>query len=297
MAAPGCHVGAGARREAAGRGEGPGGEGGGGRRRRRRRREGGRRKRRRGSGGARGRGAAVRVPPRPRALRRRLPGAAALPAVRARPPHRAAPRAAAGAGGVRLGGGSVPVPVPGGAALRFPRPDGDRAGCRHRHRRHPRGLAGRGRHHHGPTGGIRTNPGKHPAELPAGGSGSAAGASAGLGPGRRLLPWGVRGGFGVGHRVPPPSFPHLLGTLRHLCGPRSLALLCAKMRGDGGARRFFRQMLPPYFRIQLLRREPEEEIEIYRLTRRGGGTLEEEGEAPPDLGVAQGGAVPTLGVP
>ncbi|KAF1572773.1 EEF1A lysine methyltransferase 3, partial [Eudyptes moseleyi] len=67
----------------------------------------------------------------------------------------------------------------------------------------------------------------------------------------------------------PPSFPPLLGTLRHLCGPRSLALLCAKMRGgDGGARRFFRQMLPPYFRIQLLRREPEEEIEIYGVTRR-----------------------------
>ncbi|KAF1585352.1 UNVERIFIED_CONTAM: EEF1A lysine methyltransferase 3, partial [Eudyptes pachyrhynchus] len=70
----------------------------------------------------------------------------------------------------------------------------------------------------------------------------------------------------------PPSFPPLLGTLRHLCGPRSLALLCAKMRGgDGGARRFFRQMLPPYFRIQLLRREPEEEIEIYGVTLEGRG--------------------------
>uniref|UniRef100_A0A8C3K3I1 EEF1A lysine methyltransferase 3 n=1 Tax=Calidris pygmaea TaxID=425635 RepID=A0A8C3K3I1_9CHAR len=63
----------------------------------------------------------------------------------------------------------------------------------------------------------------------------------------------------------PPSFAPLLSTLRRLCGPRAIALLCAKMRGgDGGARRFFRQMLPPYFRVQLLRREPEEEIEIYR---------------------------------
>ncbi|XP_054662786.1 EEF1A lysine methyltransferase 3 [Grus americana] len=76
----------------------------------------------------------------------------------------------------------------------------------------------------------------------------------------------------------PPSFPPLLGTLRHLCGPRSLALLCAKMRGgDGGSRHFFRRMLPPYFRVQLLRREPEEEIEIYRVTCRGGGDPLEEG--------------------
>uniref|UniRef100_A0A8C3PPJ2 EEF1A lysine methyltransferase 3 n=1 Tax=Calidris pygmaea TaxID=425635 RepID=A0A8C3PPJ2_9CHAR len=52
----------------------------------------------------------------------------------------------------------------------------------------------------------------------------------------------------------PPSFAPLLSTLRRLCGPRAIALLCAKMRGgDGGARRFFRQMLPPYFRVQLLR--------------------------------------------
>ncbi|XP_074989721.1 LOW QUALITY PROTEIN: EEF1A lysine methyltransferase 3 [Calonectris borealis] len=89
----------------------------------------------------------------------------------------------------------------------------------------------------------------------------------------------------------PPSFPPLLGTLRHLCGPRSLALLCAKMRGEGGARRFFRQMLPPYFRIQLLRREPEEEIEIYRVTCRGGegDPIEEDGVGgTPDFG----GAVP-----
>ncbi|XP_074709691.1 LOW QUALITY PROTEIN: EEF1A lysine methyltransferase 3 [Strix uralensis] len=107
----------------------------------------------------------------------------------------------------------------------------------------------------------------------------------------RALVWGQdEGAFPGGYEVVlgsdivyhPPSFPHLLGTLRHLCGPRSLALLCAKMRGgDGGARRFFRQMLPPYFRIQLLRREPEEEIEIYRLTRRGGGDPREEGRGAP----------------
>ncbi|XP_064330253.1 LOW QUALITY PROTEIN: EEF1A lysine methyltransferase 3 [Phalacrocorax carbo] len=80
----------------------------------------------------------------------------------------------------------------------------------------------------------------------------------------------------------PPALPPLLGTLRHLCGPRALALLCARARGgDGGpTRRFFRQMLPPYFHVQLLQREPEHEIEIYGLTPRGGGDPTEEGGAP-----------------
>ncbi|NXN32091.1 EFMT3 methyltransferase, partial [Nycticryphes semicollaris] len=70
----------------------------------------------------------------------------------------------------------------------------------------------------------------------------------------------------------PPSSPPLLGTRRRLCSPRAIPLLCTKMRGgDSGARHFFHQMLPPYFQVQLLQREPEEEIEIYRVTCRGGG--------------------------
>ncbi|XP_074008599.1 EEF1A lysine methyltransferase 3 [Numenius arquata] len=97
----------------------------------------------------------------------------------------------------------------------------------------------------------------------------------------------------------PPSFPPLLGTLRHLCGPRAIALLCAKMRGgDSGARHFFHQMLPPYFRVQLLQREPEEEIEIYRVTCRGGGDSVD-GEDPIDGGepIEEMGRDPDLSVP
>ncbi|KAM6038931.1 EEF1A lysine methyltransferase 3 [Theristicus caerulescens] len=123
----------------------------------------------------------------------------------------------------------------------------------------------------------------------------------GAAPGRpraRALVWGQdAGAFPGGYEVilgsdifyHPPSFPPLLGTLRRLCAPRALALLCAKMRGgdDGGARRFFRQMLPPYFDVQLLRREAEEEIEIYRVTPRAGGDPMEGG----------GGGGPGLGVP
>ncbi|NXH16893.1 EFMT3 methyltransferase, partial [Bucco capensis] len=62
-----------------------------------------------------------------------------------------------------------------------------------------------------------------------------------------------------------PAFGPLLRTLRHLCGPRTLGLLSARLRGGpGGSQRFFHQMLPPYFHVQLLRREAEQEIEIYR---------------------------------
>ncbi|KAM6307931.1 EEF1A lysine methyltransferase 3 [Podargus strigoides] len=121
----------------------------------------------------------------------------------------------------------------------------------------------------------------------------------GGGPQARVLVWGEdegafpRGGYSVilgsdivYHR---PAFSPLLGTLRHLCGPHTVALLCAKMRGgDGGARYFFHQMLPPHFRVQLLRREPEEELEIYRVTCRGEGVLVEEGGGAPLVSVSLG---------
>ncbi|XP_037227184.1 EEF1A lysine methyltransferase 3-like [Falco rusticolus] len=111
----------------------------------------------------------------------------------------------------------------------------------------------------------------------------------------RALVWGRdEGAFPAGYGVilgsdivyHPPSFAPLLRTLRHLCGPHSIALLSAKMRGggDGDPRRFFHQMLPPHFHIQLLQREPEEEIEIYGVTCRmdGGG-----GGGTPGFGVPQ----------
>ncbi|NWV23811.1 EFMT3 methyltransferase, partial [Origma solitaria] len=70
----------------------------------------------------------------------------------------------------------------------------------------------------------------------------------------------------------PRAFASLLGTLRHLVVPPAQALLSARLRGgDAGTSHFFRQMLPPYFRVQLLRREPEGDIEIYGVTPREGG--------------------------
>uniref|UniRef100_A0A8C3UQ07 EEF1A lysine methyltransferase 3 n=1 Tax=Catharus ustulatus TaxID=91951 RepID=A0A8C3UQ07_CATUS len=90
----------------------------------------------------------------------------------------------------------------------------------------------------------------------------------------------------------PRAFAPLLGTLRHLVVPPAQALLSARLRGgDAGASRFFRQMLPPFFRVQLLRREPEGDIEIYAVTpREGGGTPLDQGRgAQPVLGSLTGG--------
>ncbi|NXS36992.1 EFMT3 methyltransferase, partial [Pomatostomus ruficeps] len=70
----------------------------------------------------------------------------------------------------------------------------------------------------------------------------------------------------------PRAFAPLLSTLRHLVAPPAQALLSARLRGgDAGSSHFFRQMLPPFFRVQLLRREPEGDIEIYAVTPREGG--------------------------
>lgn len=90
----------------------------------------------------------------------------------------------------------------------------------------------------------------------------------------------------------PRAFAPLLGTLRHLVAPPGQALLSARLRGgDAGASRFFRQMLPPFFRVQLLRREPDGDIEIYAVTpREGGGAPLEPGRgARPILGSLTGG--------
>ncbi|NWY89609.1 EFMT3 methyltransferase, partial [Loxia curvirostra] len=69
----------------------------------------------------------------------------------------------------------------------------------------------------------------------------------------------------------PRAFAPLLGTLRHLLVPPAQALLSARLRGgEAGAARFFRQLLPPFFGVRLLRREPERDIEIYAVTPRDG---------------------------
>ncbi|XP_066841504.1 LOW QUALITY PROTEIN: EEF1A lysine methyltransferase 3 [Anser cygnoides] len=91
----------------------------------------------------------------------------------------------------------------------------------------------------------------------------------------RALAWGLdHGAFPRGYDVvlgadvvyEPRSFPALLATLRHLCGPRSVALLCCGMRRELGAARFFHELLPRHFRTELLRRCADGDVELYRAT-------------------------------
>ncbi|KAM4644095.1 EEF1A lysine methyltransferase 3 [Amazona ochrocephala] len=90
----------------------------------------------------------------------------------------------------------------------------------------------------------------------------------------------------------PASFPALLRALRHLCGPRSRALLSARTRGgDSGSRCFFHRVLPPFFRVQLLWQEQEHDIEIYGVTCGGAGA------APPVWGSCGGGGTLQWGYP
>ncbi|NXK56898.1 EFMT3 methyltransferase, partial [Chauna torquata] len=96
----------------------------------------------------------------------------------------------------------------------------------------------------------------------------------------RALAWGRdQGAFPRGYDVvlgadvvyEPRSFPALLATLRHLCGPRSIAFLCCRMRRELGAGLFFETLLPQHFRTELLRRDAEEDINLYRVTCRQEG--------------------------
>lgn len=89
----------------------------------------------------------------------------------------------------------------------------------------------------------------------------------------------------------PRSFAPLLSTLRYLVVPPARALLSARLRGgDAGTSRFFSQVLPPFFQVRLLRREPERDLEIYGLSPRegAGAPLGQNGGAQPVLGAFGG---------
>ncbi|XP_025900871.1 EEF1A lysine methyltransferase 3 [Nothoprocta perdicaria] len=92
----------------------------------------------------------------------------------------------------------------------------------------------------------------------------------------RALSWGLdhdafpRGAYdvvlGADIVYVPETFPRLVATLRHLAGPRTVALLSSKMRRELGAAFFFETLLPRHFRVELLRRHEEQDINIYRVT-------------------------------
>lgn len=65
-----------------------------------------------------------------------------------------------------------------------------------------------------------------------------------------------------------PTFPLLLGTLQHLCGPQGTIYLAAKMRQEHGTESFFQHLLPQYFHLELAQRDENVNVNIYRARHR-----------------------------
>ncbi|XP_028654490.2 EEF1A lysine methyltransferase 3-like [Erpetoichthys calabaricus] len=64
------------------------------------------------------------------------------------------------------------------------------------------------------------------------------------------------------------TYPLLLQTLEHLCGPWTVLYLSSKMRPEHGTLAFFEEMLPHLFNTQVVYRSDSQNISIYRATRR-----------------------------
>ncbi|XP_019412018.1 PREDICTED: protein-lysine methyltransferase METTL21B [Crocodylus porosus] len=64
------------------------------------------------------------------------------------------------------------------------------------------------------------------------------------------------------------TYPLLLRTLQHLSGPGSTIYLASKMRQEHGTTDFFETLLPRHFACELVQRDEQENISIYRVMRR-----------------------------
>ncbi|XP_053313678.1 EEF1A lysine methyltransferase 3 [Spea bombifrons] len=63
------------------------------------------------------------------------------------------------------------------------------------------------------------------------------------------------------------TYPLLIQTLQHLCGPHTTVLLSSKMRQEHGTVAFFQNVLPQHFALELVQRDEDEDINIYKVTR------------------------------
>ncbi|XP_076841409.1 EEF1A lysine methyltransferase 3-like [Brachyhypopomus gauderio] len=62
----------------------------------------------------------------------------------------------------------------------------------------------------------------------------------------------------------PETFPLLLDTLVHLCKKGAVVYLSSKMRREHSTQDFYDKWLPQRFKVELVQREPENNINIYR---------------------------------
>lgn len=66
----------------------------------------------------------------------------------------------------------------------------------------------------------------------------------------------------------PETFPLLLDTLVHLCKDGAVVFLASPMRRELGAQDFYNSVLPKMFKVELVQRDPESNINIYKATLR-----------------------------
>ncbi|XP_056099074.1 EEF1A lysine methyltransferase 3-like [Rhinichthys klamathensis goyatoka] len=66
----------------------------------------------------------------------------------------------------------------------------------------------------------------------------------------------------------PETFPLLVDTLVHLCKDGAVVLLASPMRREHGAQDFYSRVLPEVFEVELVQRDPESNINIYKATLR-----------------------------
>ncbi|XP_051868840.1 EEF1A lysine methyltransferase 3-like [Pristis pectinata] len=69
----------------------------------------------------------------------------------------------------------------------------------------------------------------------------------------------------------PIYFPALIQTLRHLSSQTTVIYLCSKMREVMGAMDFHEKLLPRYFNWDIVHRNEEKEINVYRVTKKDQG--------------------------
>ncbi|EMP28979.1 Methyltransferase-like protein 21B [Chelonia mydas] len=62
------------------------------------------------------------------------------------------------------------------------------------------------------------------------------------------------------------TYPLLIKTLQHLCGPHSTIYLSSKMRQEHSTDVFYEALLPLHFTSELAYRDENENINIYRVT-------------------------------
>ncbi|XP_078387652.1 EEF1A lysine methyltransferase 3-like [Cetorhinus maximus] len=71
----------------------------------------------------------------------------------------------------------------------------------------------------------------------------------------------------------PLEFHLLIRTLQHLSNQSTVIYLCSKMREYRGAIDFYEKLLPQYFDSKIVHSVPDEQINLYKITKKEMGVL------------------------